>query len=114
MFSHVMLGVNNLEASRQFYDALLGTLGVGPGVANKDRLNPKKVRYFVPQGLSAAVLQPTRKGVRSEAALARQACKIRKAWVMGDARLRWTKIQISCTRSHGIETVLGENVCAQP
>jgi catechol 2,3-dioxygenase-like lactoylglutathione lyase family enzyme len=37
MFSHVMFGVNNLEASRKFYDALLGTLGVGPGVANKNR-----------------------------------------------------------------------------
>ena len=37
MFSHVMLGVNDLEASRQFYDAVLGTLGIGPGVANKSR-----------------------------------------------------------------------------
>ena len=37
MFSHVMLGANDLEASRQFYDALLGTLGIGPGVANKQR-----------------------------------------------------------------------------
>ena len=37
MFSHVMLGVNDLEASRKFYDALLGTLGVAPGVANKNR-----------------------------------------------------------------------------
>jgi catechol 2,3-dioxygenase-like lactoylglutathione lyase family enzyme len=37
MFSHVMLGVNDLEASRKFYDALLGTLGIGPGVANKNR-----------------------------------------------------------------------------
>ena len=37
MFSHVMLGVNNLEASKKFYDALLGTLGIGPGVANKNR-----------------------------------------------------------------------------
>jgi catechol 2,3-dioxygenase-like lactoylglutathione lyase family enzyme len=37
MFSHVMLGVNDLEASRKFYDALLGTLGIGPGVANKSR-----------------------------------------------------------------------------
>ena len=25
MFSHVMLGVNDLEASKKFYDALLGT-----------------------------------------------------------------------------------------
>ena len=37
MFSHVMLGVNNLEASKKFYDALLGTLGIGPGVANRNR-----------------------------------------------------------------------------
>ena len=37
MFSHVMLGVNDLEVSRKFYDALLGTLGIAPGVANKNR-----------------------------------------------------------------------------
>ena len=37
MFSHVMLGVNDLEASKKFYDALLGTLGISPGVANKQR-----------------------------------------------------------------------------
>ena len=37
MFSHVMLGVNDLEASKVFYDAILGTIGVGPGVANKTR-----------------------------------------------------------------------------
>ena len=32
MFSHVIVGVNDLEASRKFYDALLGTLGIQPGV----------------------------------------------------------------------------------
>ena len=37
MFSHVMVGVKDLEASRKFYDAVLGTLGIGPGVANKNR-----------------------------------------------------------------------------
>ena len=37
MFSHVMVGVNNLEKSKKFYDAVLGTIGIGPGVANKDR-----------------------------------------------------------------------------
>ena len=37
MFSHVMLGVNDLEVSRKFYDALLGALGLEPGVANKNR-----------------------------------------------------------------------------
>lgn len=37
MFSHVMVGVKDLEVSRQFYDAVLGTLGIAPGVANKSR-----------------------------------------------------------------------------
>ena len=44
MFSHVMLGVNDLEKSKKFYDALLGTLGIGPGIANGNRFfypNPK-------------------------------------------------------------------------
>lgn len=37
MFSHVMLGVNDLETSKRFYDALLGTLGVAPGMGHKNR-----------------------------------------------------------------------------
>lgn len=37
MFSHVMVGVSNLEKSKKFYDAVLGTIGIGAGVANKDR-----------------------------------------------------------------------------
>ncbi len=37
MFSHVILGVSDLEVSRRFYDALLGTLGIAPGLANKNR-----------------------------------------------------------------------------
>ena len=37
MFSHVMVGVNDLERSKKFYDALLGAIGVAPGVANKNR-----------------------------------------------------------------------------
>jgi catechol 2,3-dioxygenase-like lactoylglutathione lyase family enzyme len=32
-----MVGVKDLEVSRKFYDALLGTLGIGPGVANGKR-----------------------------------------------------------------------------
>lgn len=37
MFSHVMVGVNNLEKSKKFYDAVFGAIGIGPGVANKER-----------------------------------------------------------------------------
>ena len=31
MFSHVILGANDLEASKAFYDAALGELGLGAG-----------------------------------------------------------------------------------
>lgn len=31
MFSHIMLGATDLAASKKFYDAVLGTLGIGPG-----------------------------------------------------------------------------------
>ncbi|MFC4594564.1 VOC family protein [Sphingobium tyrosinilyticum] len=31
MFSHVMVGANDIEESKRFYDAVLGTLGVPPG-----------------------------------------------------------------------------------
>ncbi len=50
MFSHVILGVNDLEASRKFYDALLGTLGIGPGVANTNSQNVKRYFYRSPTG----------------------------------------------------------------
>lgn len=29
MFSHVMVGSNDIERSRRFYDAVLGVLGAG-------------------------------------------------------------------------------------
>ena len=37
MFSHVMVGVSDIEASKKFYDAVLGTIGIGPGVDNQGR-----------------------------------------------------------------------------
>ena len=39
MFSHVMIGSNDLERSKKFYDALLGALGANPGITDsKGRL----------------------------------------------------------------------------
>lgn len=32
MFSHVMLGANDIQASKAFYDAILGVVGCKPGV----------------------------------------------------------------------------------
>ena len=34
MFSHVMIGSNDIERSKQFYDAVLATLGVGEPMRN--------------------------------------------------------------------------------
>jgi len=49
MFSHVMVGANDVEASKKFYDSVLGTLGVSPG-----KLDPKgRVWYSGPDGLFA-------------------------------------------------------------
>jgi len=34
MFSHIMVGADDIEASRKFYDAALGALGIEPGVTD--------------------------------------------------------------------------------
>lgn len=31
MFSHIVIGSNDIETSRKFYDATMGALGTGPG-----------------------------------------------------------------------------------
>ena len=38
MFSHVMIGTNDLEKSKAFYDAVLGTLGIKPGFVDRHRV----------------------------------------------------------------------------
>ena len=38
MFSHVMVGTNNLDKAKTFYDALLGTLGVRPAIVDGHRI----------------------------------------------------------------------------
>jgi catechol 2,3-dioxygenase-like lactoylglutathione lyase family enzyme len=38
MFSHVMIGTNDLEKSKAFYDATLATLGVKPGRVDGHRV----------------------------------------------------------------------------
>jgi len=45
MFSHVVVGADDLEAAKRFYDAALGALGVGPG-----RTIGEKVIYLTPTG----------------------------------------------------------------
>jgi catechol 2,3-dioxygenase-like lactoylglutathione lyase family enzyme len=38
MFSHVMIGTNDLDRAKSFYDALLGTLGVSPAFVDGHRI----------------------------------------------------------------------------
>ena len=38
MFSHIMVGTNDLEKAKTFYDAVLGTLGAKPGFVDRHRV----------------------------------------------------------------------------
>ncbi|NCT87993.1 VOC family protein [Stenotrophomonas acidaminiphila] len=57
MFSHVMVGSNDIERSRHFYDAVLGVLGVGRPLRNV--AGSGHVRLFYPHdGGMFCVTQP--------------------------------------------------------
>jgi catechol 2,3-dioxygenase-like lactoylglutathione lyase family enzyme len=45
MFNHVMIGSNDLERSKRFYDAVLGTLGVGEPVRHKANSGHTRLFY---------------------------------------------------------------------
>ena len=34
MFSHIMIGANDIHASKTFYDAVMGALGISPGTTD--------------------------------------------------------------------------------
>jgi catechol 2,3-dioxygenase-like lactoylglutathione lyase family enzyme len=38
LFSHIMIGTNDLDRAKTFYDAILGTLGVAPGFVDRHRI----------------------------------------------------------------------------
>ena len=52
MFSHIMIGANDLEKAKTFYDAVLGTLGVSPATIDGNRMF-----YMTPTGV-LAITQP--------------------------------------------------------
>lgn len=49
MFSHIMVGANDLEASRKFYDAVLGAIGIPAGVQDEKG----RIFYISPTGVFA-------------------------------------------------------------
>ena len=52
MFSHIMIGTNDLERSKRFYDAVLGTLGVPPAHVDGHRM------FYMANGGVFSVSQP--------------------------------------------------------
>jgi len=51
MFSHIMVGTNDLDRAKTFYDKLLGTLGVGPA-----RVDGHRIFYLTQGGVFAVSL----------------------------------------------------------
>lgn len=49
MFSHIMVGANDVQESRAFYDAILGAMGHGPGVMDENG----RCFYFTDTGIFA-------------------------------------------------------------
>lgn len=49
MFSHIMVGANDIDASRKFYDAVLGTLGLPAAITDEKG----RLFYLSPNGVFA-------------------------------------------------------------
>ncbi len=45
MLSHVMVGTNDIERSKRFYDAVLGVLGAGQPVRNRNATGQHRLFY---------------------------------------------------------------------
>ena len=79
MFSHVMIGTNDLPRAQAFYDAVLGTLGVAPG-----HLDRHRVFWRTPTGVFSVSLpidgQPATVGNGSTLGFACQSPEQVQAW----------------------------------
>jgi len=79
MFSHIMVGTNNLERAKAFYDPLLGTLGVPAGWVDRHR-----IFWRTPSGVFSVSLpidgQPATLGNGSTIGFACQSAEQAEAW----------------------------------
>jgi catechol 2,3-dioxygenase-like lactoylglutathione lyase family enzyme len=57
MFSHVMVGSNDIERSKRFYDAVLGVLGAGHPVRNQAGTGHTRL-FYRHDGASFCVSEP--------------------------------------------------------
>ncbi len=79
MFSHVMIGTNNLDRAKAFYDAVLGTLGVAPGAVDRHR-----VFWRTPTGVFSVTVpingEPATVGNGGTIGFASQSAEQAQAW----------------------------------
>lgn len=57
MFSHVMVGSNDIERSKRFYDAVLAVFGAGEGVGNAAASGHRRV-FYRHAGASFGITEP--------------------------------------------------------
>ena len=79
MFSHVMIGTNDLARAKTFYDAVLGALGVAPGHVDRHR-----IFWRTPTGVFSVSVpingEPATVGNGSTLGFACQSCEQVQAW----------------------------------
>jgi catechol 2,3-dioxygenase-like lactoylglutathione lyase family enzyme len=51
MFSHIMIGTNDLPRAKAFYDATLGAIGIAPSIVDKHR-----IFFMTPTGIFSVSL----------------------------------------------------------
>lgn len=80
MFSHVMVGADDLAASKKFYDATLGAMGFGPGFQD----DKGRVFWMTPTGIFSISIpingEPASKGNGSTVGFAAASPEVADAW----------------------------------
>ena len=57
MFSHIMIGANDIEQSKNFYDKVLGVLGAKPGLMVPNLTGQTRYFYFL-EGQTFCISEP--------------------------------------------------------
>ena len=80
MFSHIMIGSNDIEKSKKFYDAILGAMGHKPGVLDEKG----RLFYFTETGIFSVTLpidgQPASHGNGTTIGFAASSPEVADAW----------------------------------
>jgi catechol 2,3-dioxygenase-like lactoylglutathione lyase family enzyme len=61
MFSHMMVGSNDIERSKRFYDAVLGVLGAGEPTRNQNSTGQTRL-FYRHDGSTFCISEPIDKG----------------------------------------------------